>query len=269
MIIHLYALCWNEEKMLPHFLRHYENMVDTFFIFDNGSDDASIRLLEAHPKVTLNRFKVTGDSFVLDALYFYNNIWKQSRGIADWVILCNVDEHLYHPEWHNLLKKSMKRKITLLPATGYQMISATFPAHDCWIMQHVRYGFRDSQWNKIACFNPMEIEEINFTPGRHEANPAGNVRYPEKTRIKLLHYKYMGLPYIIKRYAELGARLTLKDQEKNFGHQYFDDPADLELEFKKNMARAKPVISGIKQYMLLIKSYFFGRHLPAEINNNH
>ena len=53
--LHLYALCWNEEKMLPHFFRHYDALVDRYFIFDNASSDRSREMLEAHPRVTLER----------------------------------------------------------------------------------------------------------------------------------------------------------------------------------------------------------------------
>ena len=43
--IHLYTLCWNDRRMLPHFFRHYSFLVDRFFVFDNGSTDGSLQLL--------------------------------------------------------------------------------------------------------------------------------------------------------------------------------------------------------------------------------
>jgi hypothetical protein len=33
LTVHLYATCWNEEKMLPYFFRHYDNLVSRYFIF--------------------------------------------------------------------------------------------------------------------------------------------------------------------------------------------------------------------------------------------
>lgn len=243
MIIHLYALCWNEENMLPHFFRHYEKWVDQFFIYDNGSNDASLRILKAHPKVSLNHFTVKGDSFVLAALDFYNHIWKQGRGLADWVILCNIDEFIYHPRLKFYLLKSIKNKITIIPTKGYQMISTDFPIRNKLLTQSVRYGNLDINHSKIACFNPQEIEEINFNAGRHHCNPLGKVIYPKKIKVKLLHYKYLSLSYVIKRYAELGQRLKTIDREKSFGFHYFSNHHDLEAEFNMNLSTAKPVIS--------------------------
>lgn len=246
MIIHLYALCWNEEKILPYFLQHYEHLVTHFFIFDNESTDQSREILHAHPKVTVNNIVFQTDSFVLEALHFYNNIWKQSRGQADWVILCNVDEFFYHKHWDNYLKKSMRKKITMIPSVGYQMISENFPDQGR-LTELVQYGNQDNAWSKIACFNPNKIEEINFSPGRHIAEPSGKVIYPSKAKMKLLHFKYLGLRYITERYAELSQRLKCYDKEVGFGHQYLFDCKVLESEFYQNLKTAKLITSFFEQ----------------------
>ncbi|WP_119302988.1 glycosyltransferase family 2 protein [Dongia deserti] len=59
-VIHLYCLCWNEERMLPFFFRHYDDLVARYFVFDNGSTDRSIGMLKQHPKVTLGEFRAVG-----------------------------------------------------------------------------------------------------------------------------------------------------------------------------------------------------------------
>ena len=43
--------------MLPFFYRHYESLVDHFFVFDNGSTDGSLDILRAHPRTTVTRSK--------------------------------------------------------------------------------------------------------------------------------------------------------------------------------------------------------------------
>ena len=55
--VHLYAQCWNEAEMLPFFFRHYDGLVDQYFIYDDGSDDGSSELLSIHPKVDARRFQ--------------------------------------------------------------------------------------------------------------------------------------------------------------------------------------------------------------------
>src|ERR1700674_4922379 len=99
MTIHLYAQCWNDCWTLPFFFRHYDSWVDRYFFYDDNSTDGTLAILRAHDRVQVSRFKRSfPDSFVLSEQMFSNQCWKQSRDVADWVIVTDVDEHLYHPQ---------------------------------------------------------------------------------------------------------------------------------------------------------------------------
>lgn len=47
--IHVYTICWNEERFLPYFLRHYGAFAEEITVFDNGSDDNSVAIARAFP----------------------------------------------------------------------------------------------------------------------------------------------------------------------------------------------------------------------------
>lgn len=208
--VHLYALCWNEEQMLPFFFRHYAALVDRYFIFDNDSTDRSRELLEAHPKVTLERFAFH-ESFLEAAREFYDSCWKASRGIADWVLVCNVDEHFDHPDLSGYLRWCTSQGITLIIPEGYEMIAETFPEGPEPLCRQVRFGARETRFDKPQLFSPDHLREINFEIGRHSAQPEGLVRCPEKTAVRLFHYKYLGLPYFSRRLTELGRKIPASD----------------------------------------------------------
>jgi len=240
--IHLYALCWNQEHMLPHFFRHYDAIVDRYFIFDNHSTDNSLALLDAHPKVTVNDFDVDGTSFVEAAQQFNNNCWKRSRGLADWVIVCNIDEHLYHAALRRYLAACSERKISLVQPVGYEMVSQTFPTGSQPLWTQVRTGMRSSGMNKPQVFAPDSIEEINFHVGRHNADPEGFVRRPFRRSVKLLHYKYLGLAYLRDRLSELRQGLREKDIEQRWGHKYLWDEQQKDEDFLRVLRNAKQVV---------------------------
>ena len=108
MKVHLYSLCWNEERMLPFYLRHYESVADRFFVFDDGSTDGSLDLLRNHPKVEVVPWERSdATSYVLSQQRFSNSCWKESRGEADWVLVCDVDEHFYHPDLAGYLQECL------------------------------------------------------------------------------------------------------------------------------------------------------------------
>ena len=237
--VHLYALCWNEERMLPYFFRHYDSIVSQYFIFDNDSTDRSIELLKAHPKVSLRHFEVSNDSFVLSALTFYNNAWKESRGRADWVIVCNIDEHFDHGDLPVCLQRWAGENVTLVHATGYEMFSDFFPNVRERLVDTVLTGTRREILDKAMLFNPNAIDEIGYRPGRHSCDPEGVLKW--STEGRLHHFKYMGLDYLVERSLALGERLKPRDIEQDMGSHYRITAAEIESSFQRVRDAAVPL----------------------------
>jgi hypothetical protein len=233
MIVHLFAQCWNDEWMLPFFFRHYDTLVDRYFIYDDLSTDATLALLLSHPKVETRRFERSAESFVLSEQAFSNECWKQSRGQADWVIVTDIDEHLFHPDGRGYLARCSAEDVTLIPALGFQMISETQPSvgeNLCW---NYPIGAPWVQMMKLSVFNPDAIIEMNFAPGRHTADPAGRIKIPPKDEMLLFHYKYMGLAQTYLRHQQLRAGLGCRDLEEGWGHKYSWSLEELQADWKK------------------------------------
>jgi hypothetical protein len=207
--------------MLPFFFRHYDPLVDRYFIYDDGSTDGTRSLLERHEKVELRRFeRAFGDSFVLSQNRFWDQCWKESRRDADWVIVADLDEHLFHPALQEYLLACSARGVTLIPALGFQMISEQVPANGEHLATSYRLGMPWRMMQKASIFNPNEIEEINFGLGRHTARPSGRVQLPERDEMLLLHYKYLGYKRTLKRQQELRGSLRRRDLQEGWGRNY-------------------------------------------------
>src|SRR2546421_8978260 len=128
MTIHLYAICWNEMRLIDYFFRHYESFVDRFMLYDDGSTDGTLEYLQRKSNVELRPFPRTHpDSFVFSQQTLQNNCWKESRSTADWVIVTAIDEHLHHPSLMRYLASCKSAGITCVPAVGFQMVSKDFP----------------------------------------------------------------------------------------------------------------------------------------------
>jgi hypothetical protein len=205
MVVHLYALCWNEEKMIPFFLAHYTPIVDHIFIHDDGSTDRSRELLEAHPKVTFGEIGIPstdGTRHAGELLPYYNQVWKQSRGVADWVILCNVDELFYHPRMRDYLAECTAQGITVIPSEGWDMLRWLFPPPGTDLVSQVRRGVRKLLMDKIFAFCPDAITETRFMSGRHRALPRGRIEYPSRFEVRLLHYRFLGFGSSLARFLQ-------------------------------------------------------------------
>lgn len=219
--IHLYTICWNEAYILKYFFKHYDPFVDRYVFYDDNSTDQTVSILSKHPKVEIRPYKyLHQDSFVLSTREINNNSWKESRGIADWVITINVDEFLYTPHLEAYLDKCRRRRVTAIPSLGYQMISKKRPSENNKLTEIVKRGSPWSMLNKLCIFNPNKITEINQEVGRHKATPTGKVKYPRIDKLLLLHYRYLSFEHTFNRNEKLQTKLGLLDKEKGWGHKY-------------------------------------------------
>ena len=224
MTVHLYTLCWNDGPRLSFFFRHYDAFVDHYVIYDDGSDAATLARLRAHPKVEIRPFERSDKaSFVLSEQHVSNECWKESRGTANWVIVADIDELLWHRDLPAYLARCTAQGITAIPALGFQMLHPRFPPEDTDLPAIVTHGMPWERMMKLAIFAPAAIDEINFSLGRHEAVPRGRLIYPPADELLLLHYKYLGLWQTFRRHRELAGGLGTFDIAHGLGFHYLWD----------------------------------------------
>lgn len=246
MIIHLYTLCWNEADMLGFFFRHYDPWIDRYVIYDNGSTDGSLDLLQAHPRVELRRFERSrADSFVLSHQALQNQVWKESRGTADWVVITAIDEHLFVPGYsmRAFLEQAASQGVTLIPALGYQMLSEVFPAPDEQLCVTRTWGAPFDMMSKLSLFAPWAIRKTNFSAGRHVADPLGRLKFPQRDELLLLHYKYLGFEHTLARHSQEQTGLGPLDIANLSGHQYSWSREQLRDDWRRFAERAVDVSS--------------------------
>src|SRR2546423_4184198 len=162
MKIHVYTICWNEEDLLPFFFKHYERFVDKIIAYDNMSSDKTPDILESHPlceRRTFDSGEEVRDDLLLE---LKNNAWKESRGKADWVIVCDVDEFIFHPDLVAYLSSCKERGVTIPQPTGFNMVSDQWPEPDKQIWEQIRDGRPDLFFSKKAVFDPNAVIDINY-----------------------------------------------------------------------------------------------------------
>lgn len=207
--------------MLDFFFRHYAPFVERFFIHDDGSTDGTLEYLARRSDVEVCPLqRVDPVSYVASSLHMYETSWHQSRGLADWVIVTNIDEHLFHPHFAQYLEEQTAAGVTAIPALGYQMLTPTFPAPDSVLSSDYRTGAPWHEMSKLDLFRPTAIESTGYAPGRHRAAPRGHVVYPERDELLNLHYKYLGIDYILARHRQAQPRRLIKDVCRGWGHRY-------------------------------------------------
>jgi glycosyltransferase involved in cell wall biosynthesis len=234
MKITVFAICYNEELILPYFIRHYSQFAD-ICLYDNYSTDKSEEIATMAGVKTI---KYDSNNEIRDDIYLQikNSCWKSSK--ADWVIVCDVDEFVYHPNLANILEKADS---TIFSLNMFNMISFKFPTTNGQIYEEVNMGvpalppFK----TKMVLFKPQEISEINYGPGCHNAFPVGNVKLNMNSDIKILHMKLLSKEYIINKNIMYGKRLSEINKRMGWGKGYLRSQKEIgdmfDSEFKKTI----------------------------------
>jgi glycosyltransferase involved in cell wall biosynthesis len=216
MKIEVYAICYNEEVMLPYFLRHYSQIADKIVIYDNYSTDRSDEICRQNPKVEL--IKYDSGNQIRDDIYLEikNNCWKKST--ADWVIVCDIDELLVQ-----LQAPIDLDNWTVIMPDWFEMVSDRLPdikEDQIYYDKNFNQGVSQGQISKCIMFRPAAIKEINYHPGAHGIAAVGDVRVLHTSDMGILHYKHLSLEYVIQRHKLFGQRLSEINKINKWGVQY-------------------------------------------------
>lgn len=236
MKIDVFAICYNEEIILPYFLRHYKQFARNITIYDNMSTDSSVDIMNV-AGVKVVSYDSNNEFDESTYLKIKNNCWKDSD--ADWVIICDMDEFIYHPNLKTILENTTATHII---TEGYEMLSEVLPIGDKQIYDEIKFGFFKVDYSKPCLFKPSGITESNFNPGCHTAKPEGNVISADDTRIKLLHYKYLNRNILISKYAHYAKRQSEEMKRKGWGNYQFWTPEILNFQFDKWLSVSDNII---------------------------
>ena len=243
-VVHLYAPCRNEQRILPYFMAHYGPFVDRFFIYDNMSTDATRALLAGHSNVEIIPLDTGGQFAHVERERMKNHAWKASAGKADFVLVCDVDEFLYHPHLDVLLALMKRHGYTVLRPHGYQMACEKLPEFDGTpITARVQAGMDvASHYSKTILFDPNRVEEIHFSQGCHCSRPEGRIQTFHSNHAKLLHYKYVDRDEILRKTRTYRAIVSPESLAKGYGRHYLRSDEEVMALYDRILAGARKVI---------------------------
>jgi hypothetical protein len=233
--IWIYALCYNESHFVGNFLTAYKD-VDRIIVYDNYSTDNSVELLKCDSRVEIRQYDSNNE--IRDDIYLKikNNCWKETRGKVDWVIVVDFDEiftrmvksgneiiydlDLYEP---------YKQGFNIIKPYGYNMISFDAPSFTTdHPFKHCQKGIYHPPAEKLCCFRPDQISEINYNAGAHLADPfdmngsKDGVRIYRNKDYKLLHFKAWNYKLYVERMAMGRNRLSDINKMNGWGYQYLN-----------------------------------------------
>jgi glycosyltransferase involved in cell wall biosynthesis len=231
MICEAHIIAWNREDTIGFTIKHYSQFCSRVFIYDNHSSDKTREIAESLGAIV----KLFGTPGVLndqDYLDVKNNCWK--RSIADWVIVVDDDEILYHPDIEGKLLSAMPVS-TIFKPQGFNIHSDDFPRES---FLEILTGEPNENYSKLCIFNPKQVTGINYRFGCHAARPVGNLVY-DQAKLVLLHYRNIGgVERLIMRHREYVKRFSEINKRYRLGHHYSESEESKRTEWKELSKRS-------------------------------
>lgn len=229
----IYTIVFNEELMLPHFIRHYRKNFPgcRIIVYDNHSTDATVRIAysagcEVIPYDTNNQLDD------MKYLEIKNHCWQGQKErwalIADCDELCQIDRpSLYYEE-------SMNH--TVISFQGYNMVNHENSTNVPEIFKAVK----DEMYSKSYLFDTTKIKEINYSPGCHVSKPVGDV-LKSKNIYSCYHYKYINADLMVSRYRRNAQRMAAYGRSKGMGSHYWKGESAIRSEFESMQKISVPI----------------------------
>lgn len=199
----VHVLTWNEEFLLPYFLKHYA-FTSKIVVHDNESDDHTVEIAKSDPRVSVVPYQTPQgqDNIVMRALK--NICWKDDT--TQWSIVCDIDEFLvFDPS----LLDEYDGKQVAFHATGLEMVGLENEP-----LETISRGYRAlGLMDKILLFS-SNIDGINYDIGCHTATPACQVVQATDLR----HYHHiLGESYALQHAHKFAKRTSTSDRRHGYG----------------------------------------------------
>lgn len=221
MKIEVFTFCWNEISILPFVAPYWRRYATKVTVYDNGSTDGSIEFLQKNYGDLVEVVPYETDGMNNQVMVnMKNDYWRQARGRADLVVVCDIDEILIPNT--GALEKMLADGATLCKPQWYDLFSEKTPKPSKQKLLHEQRPL--GVWNegaKVVLFDPNKIDNINYTPGAHRCNPEGEIKWYAGNDILLLHINNsLSLDYRLKRFKERNERRSQMDINNGWGVHY-------------------------------------------------
>jgi len=223
--ISAYFVCFNEEKIMPHLLRHYASFCEKITILDNYSTDRSCEIVECFGGVEIIKFDSQNSFNDRVNARIKNTVWKRDVGNFDFVITSDADEFICHEDILGFLQQRRDEGFTIFQPFGYNMAAdEDFDLRDDLnLLDEVPCGVRVTSLDKFNLFDCNKIVEMNLSVGSHVCRPVGQVKIYHEEDLKLKHFKYIGLENYMKRCKSSRERLSDFNKQHNLATFYLEN----------------------------------------------
>jgi len=234
MITHFY----NEEFLLPQFIRHHSSMFDKVILINQQSTDKSERIIASEAPPSWIVVPSTSETFSADQIDAQIMGLEQTVFKDNWKVALTVTEFLVHPN----LREHLDKLDNYMPSQSIFMINdlwmvgndeSVYNPHMSLPRQRSRYSLGSTSVYSGREYSRRmhKHEDLVYTTGRHSTSKDGSI-FPGQAYLEhgmIMKFKYTPWPGIVARKLQIGSRIPDEHIAKGWGTQHQLDKPNLDL----------------------------------------
>jgi hypothetical protein len=269
VICHFY----NEEYLLPFWLKHHRDIFDHGILINYKSTDNSVDLIRKHAPPTWEIVDSINDTF--NAQLCDLEVMQHERRIKGWKIVLNVTEFFVCPNINLIEQDCEKVNLNGFRAIGVVLVDNTNNIKvdsDVPLIEQKNHGFTESNFNYDAIklswsSGPLRNRTYHnnetglYLPGRHKSLLSKILTVNDGAYIFWFAFSPWNSDFL-KRKIQIDQRLDPDDISKGWGYQHTLDYGQLDNIRNVFLKQSYSLADLIKESKIPRKSYFSN---PTEI----
>ena len=209
-MIEVITFFYNEEYLLPFYLKHYSYADKITAFYDEDSTDNTLKILESDPRVKIFPFKFTDGLNETEKIYMINKAYRKSK--AKYCIIADADELVNRPRfmWRNMYFCKL-----------WQMVGG------------MTHGYFDKLYLKPSIVKTGK--RYKFKEGHHQVTRFYVKKYPFFNTVDGMHLNMVSRQFYKDRMLGRFDRQSKYNKDNGYSHQ-FTNTSELALERNYNDA---------------------------------
>lgn len=218
-VCHIY----NEQDLLPHFIKHHINLFDDFYVIDHHSTDFSWDIVET----LAPNWKIVESSLPnFDAVKNDHEVMGYEKRLnTDWKFALNVTEFIWKPNFKSWLSQFNKKEYKALGLKSVYLVDdqeREMKTNPLWLDRH--HGYIDIYDHRRYRYVHNQ-EHGNYHVGRHSTCLPAN--HFDDTF--LLYFGFSPWPQCIDRKLSIQTRIPRSDIQHGLGWEHILNEQTLRL----------------------------------------
>jgi hypothetical protein len=251
MALTLISHFWNEEFLLPYWLRHHYSLFDEAVLIDYGSSDRSLEIIgKLAPRWQV---RPSRNEF-FDACEVDKEVMEIEREFTGWKIVLNTTEFLLCHDLRFFLRWMEMYRSEVLGVWPFDltMVDALTERNNeispvpLFLQKHWGYHSGGNRSRLLHRFS-----EGSYVTGRHTSTLVPKVLDED---LFILWFGWCPIRYVKERKLQIQKRIPPRDQAQGLGRHHLMTPEELEAAYRREANKAYDLFERHPAYRELIKA---------------